>query len=84
MAVIIMEAVQESANQARAEVYLVAEVDTPELPQMSMADAVHIARETLAEHHKLFLIDGKMTGHHKAAAAYNRLAEYDLMMMGAP
>ena len=53
---------------------------------MSMADAIAIARRTLAEYYNLYLLDNKMHGRDhesdKAAAAYNRLAEFDLGMMG--
>jgi len=47
--------------------------------EMTMAEAVGIARRTLAEHYDLYLIDSKMNGRnlegHKAADAYNKLAE---------
>lgn len=51
---------------------------------MTLAEAIAVARRTLAEHYNLVLIDGKMHGHNEAADAYNRLAEFDLGMMGAP
>lgn len=55
---------------------------------MSMDEAIAIARRTLADHYDLYLMDNKMHGRNHAADtaadAYNRLAEFDLAMMGAP
>ena len=42
--------------------------------QMSLGEAIGVARRTLAEHYNLTLIDGKMHGDHVAANAYNVLA----------
>lgn len=44
--------------------------------EMTMVEAIAVARRTLAKHYRLVLIDGKMGGHYEAADAYNTLAKY--------
>lgn len=48
--------------------------------EMTMVEAIAVARRTLAEHYRLVLIDGyhngQMSGHYEAADAYNTLAKY--------
>ena len=42
--------------------------------QMTLGEAIGVARRTLAEHYNLTLIDGKMHGDYVASDAYNVLA----------